>query len=128
MNILIIEDESLAARRLQKMLVRILGNLGEWGEIPATIDWCADPDQAINEAAKGPDLILLDLNLGSFNSLEWIKTQRLPPDRVIVVSADTRYCDEAYALGVFGYNFKPIEEAQLAEHLVRFIKSRNLLA
>jgi DNA-binding response OmpR family regulator len=128
MKILLIEDEGLAARRAQKMLARILGNLGEWGEVPATVDWCQDPDLALNEAAKAPDLILLDLNLGSFNSLEWIKANRLPADRVIIVSADTRYCDEAFALGVFAYLFKPLDEAQLSAQLERFIRSRNLLA
>lgn len=128
MNILLIEDEEPAARRAKKMLERILSDLGEWGEVPASVSWCADPDSALEEAAKGPDLILLDLNLGSFNSLEWIKAKRLPADRVIVISADTRYCDEALAMGIFAYLFKPVDEARLASHLERFIRDRNLLA
>jgi two-component system, LytTR family, response regulator LytT len=128
MNILVIEDEGLAARRLIKMLDRILADLGPWGKVPSEVAWCGDADLALAEAAKGPDLILLDLNLGSFNSLEWIKARKLPADRLIIVSADTRYCDEAFALGVFAYVFKPVDEALLASHLERFIRARGLAA
>lgn len=128
MRILIVEDEGLAARRAMKMLERILADLAPWGRVPARVDWCSDPDEALAEAAKGPDLILLDLNLGSFNSLAWIQARRLPADRVIVISADTRYCDEAFALGVFAYLFKPVDEGQLAAQIGRFIRERNLLA
>jgi response regulator of citrate/malate metabolism len=128
MNILVVEDEDLAARRALKMLDRILADLGPWGQVPAMVEWCAEADLALGAAAKGPDLILLDLNLGSFNSMEWIRESRLPADRIMVVSADTRYCDEAFGLGVFAYLFKPIDEAKLASQLKRFIRVRNLLA
>jgi response regulator of citrate/malate metabolism len=128
MNILVIEDEGLAARRALKILERALADLGPWGRVPASVSWCQEADLALAEAAKEPDLILLDLNLGSFNSLEWIKARKLPADRVIVVSADTSYCDEAFALGVFAYLFKPIDEAQLKDQLERFIRERNLFA
>jgi response regulator of citrate/malate metabolism len=128
MKVLLVEDEGLAARRALKMLERLFADLPSIGPVPAEIDWCADADQALADAAKGPDLILLDLNLGSFNSLEWIRARKLPADRIIVVSADTRYCEAAFTLGVFAYLFKPLEEAQLAAQLVRFIRTRNLLA
>ncbi|MDB5106448.1 MAG: Two component transcriptional regulator, LytTR family [Fibrobacteres bacterium] len=128
MKILLIEDEPPAARRLQKILDRLLENLGEWGKVPAEITWIGDPDLALAEAAKGPDLIFLDLNLGSFHSLDWLRESRLPADKVIIVSADTRYCDEAFALGVFAYAFKPIDEDILRKHLERYVKSRNLIA
>lgn len=128
MKILLIEDEPPAARRLQKLLDRLLGNLGEWGKVPAEVAWIGDPDLALAEAAKHPDLIFLDLNLGGFHSLEWLRGARLPADRVVIVSADTRYCDEAFSLGVFAYLFKPVDEALLERQLVRFVKSRNLIA
>ncbi len=128
MRILLIEDEPPAARRLQKQLERVLENLGDWGTVPAEIAWIGDADLALAEAAKGPELIFLDLNLGGFHSLEWLREARLPADRVIIVSADTRYCDEAMGLGVFAYLFKPIDEALLRSHLERFLRDRNLIA
>lgn len=133
MKILLIEDEPPAARRLRKILERILENLGEWGRIPADVDWVGDPDHALAAASGGesgepPDLIFLDLNLGGFHSLEWLRESRLPAEKVIIVSADTRYCDEAFALGVFAYAFKPIDEDLLRMHLERYLKARNLIA
>jgi two-component system, LytTR family, response regulator LytT len=128
MKILLIEDEPPAARRLQKILERTLGDLGEFGKVPAEIDWVGDPDKALAEADKGPDLIFLDLNLGGFHSLDWIRASRLPAGKIIIVSADTRYCDEAFALGVFAYVFKPIDEDLMRKHLERYVKSRNLIA
>jgi DNA-binding response OmpR family regulator len=128
MRILLIEDEPPAARRLQKLLERVLEDLGEWGKVPAEVTWIGDADLALAEAAKGPDLIFLDLNLGGFHSLEWLREARLPADRILIVSADTRYCDEALGLGVFAYLFKPVEETQLRTQLERFLKDRNLIA
>lgn len=128
MDILIIEDEPPAARRLRKLLEGLLGNLGEFGKIPATLRWVGEPSEALQAAASGPDLIFLDLNLGGFHSLEWLRQSELPAERVIVVSADTRHCDEAFALGVFAYLFKPIDEALLAGQLERFIRTRGLVA
>jgi two-component system, LytTR family, response regulator LytT len=128
MKILLIEDEPPAARRLQKLLEKSLENLGEWGKVPAEITWIGDPDLALEAAAKQPDLIYLDLNLGGFNSLEWLREAKLPADRTIIVSADTRYGDEAFALGVFAYLYKPIDESLLRSELERFLKNRNLIA
>lgn len=128
MDILLIEDEPPAARRLQKILERCFADLGEWGNVPLRVTWIGDPEAVTAAAAEQPDLILLDLNLGSFHSLEWLRGKKLPADRVIIVSADTRYCDEAFALGVFAYVFKPIDEAQLKQHVERYVKTRNLIA
>lgn len=128
MDILLIEDEPPAARRLHKLLDRALEDLGEWGKVEAKVTWSGEPDSALAEAAKGPDLIFLDLNLAGFHTLEWIREARIRPERTIIVSADTRYCDEALAMGVFAYLFKPVDEALLRSHLERFLKGRNLIA
>ena len=128
MRILLIEDEPPAARRLRKLLDGALENLGEWGKVPAEVDGVGEADLALAEVSKGPELIFLDLNLGGFHSLEWIRDGRLPADRTIIVSADTRYSDEAMGLGVFAFLAKPVDEALLRSHLERFLKDRNLIA
>jgi len=128
MKLLIIEDEAPAARRLRKILETRFENLGEWGKVPVDIEWAGDPSEVLGAAADKPDLIFLDLNLGGFDSLEWLRRSQLPADRIIIVSADTRYCDEAFALGVFAYVFKPIDESVLSGHIVRFMQSRDLIA
>ncbi len=128
MKILLIEDEPPAARRLQKLLEKLLESLGEWGKVPAELNWIGNPDLALEAVDKQPDLIFLDLNLEGFNSLEWLREAKLPANRTIIVSADTRYCDEAFALGVFAYLFKPIDESLLRSQLERFLKESNLIA
>ncbi len=124
MRILLIEDEPPAARRLRKLLDRALEDLGDWGKVPAEVDWVGEADLALAEVAKGPELIFLDLNLGGFHSLAWLREARLPADRTIIVSADTRYGDEALGLGVFAFLAKPVDEALLRSHLERFVNDR----
>lgn len=128
MNILLIEDEPPAARRLHKLLDQVLENLGEWGKVPAKVSWIGDPDLALAEASKQPDLIFLDLNLAGFHSLEWLREARLPAEKTIIVSADTRYCDEAFALGIFAFLFKPVDEKLLRSELERFLQNRNRIS
>lgn len=128
MKILLIEDEPPAARRLRKLLERLLENLGGWGRVPAEVSWVEDPDLVLEAVSNEPDLIFLDVNLGGFNSLEWLRQARLPTDRIVIVSADTRYAEEALALGVFAYLFKPVDETLLRLELERFLVSRNLIA
>ena len=128
MRILLIEDEPPAARRLRNLLERALGNLGDWGKVEAEVTWIGEPDLALAEAAKGPDLFFLDLNLAGFQTLDWIRERRIPPESTFIVSADTRHCDEALAMGVFAYLFKPVDENLLRSHLERFLKDRNRIA
>ena len=128
MKILMVEDETPAARRLQKMLERIMEDLGDWGKVPAEITWCSEPEAALAEAEHRPDLILLDLNLGCFNALSWIQGRNLPPSQTMIISAETRYCEEAFAQGIFAYLSKPIDESLLKRHLERFVKTNNLIA
>ncbi len=125
MRILLIEDESPAASRLNRLLGRTLVDLGEDGKAPAEVAWVGDPDLALAEAAKEPELIFLDLNLDGFQTFDWLRGSRLPAAKTLIVSADVRFCEEAQELGVFGYLFKPVDENLLRSHLERFLRARD---
>lgn len=119
MRLVLVEDENLAARRLQKMVGRILE------AVPHTFVRCATPEEGLDAIAENPDLILLDLNLGVLNAMEWVRARKIPPENTIIISADTRYAEEAFELGIFAYVYKPVEESTLQNHIVRFLEKRN---
>lgn len=124
----LVEDESLAARRLQKILGRLFCHLDGFGHIPFEALWCDTPEAALEAIRSGADLIFLDLNLGGFNAFTWIEEGQIDPAKTIIISADTRHCDEAMARGIFAYVPKPIDEDLLKKHLERFIRDQGLIA
>ncbi len=117
LSILLIEDENLAARRLEKMIARIFEG------VDYKLVHCACPESGEIEIKKNPDLLLLDLNLGVMNAMDWVREHKLCPEKTIIISADTRYADEAYSLGICGYVFKPVDEATLKQQIHHFLGS-----
>lgn len=114
MNVVIVEDEELAARRLESLIAecapgtRVLAKLESVGE---AIDWFT------NHAA--PDLIFLDIHLEddlSFTIFEKVKIDA----PVIFTTAFDEYAIRAFKLRSIDYLLKPIAPEDLARSLDKY--------
>ena len=113
MNVLIIEDEALAADRLEKMLQEITPDikiLAKLGSVKDSVKWLM-----LNTA----DLIFLDIQLSdgiSFSIFEQVSV----PTPVIFTTAYDQYAIKAFQLNSVSYLLKPIRKNDLAESLQKF--------
>ena len=119
MDILIIEDEMLAAERLQILLkqydpgIHILGCLES---VEESVNWL--------QTRKHPDLFLMDIHLSDGYSFEIFKkaTTQMP---VIFTTAYDNYAMDAFQLFSLDYILKPVTSEALAAALNKF---RNIAA
>lgn len=112
LGVLIVDDEPIARRRLQRLLRRIEGVtvLGEAGDV-------AEALAAVQQLA--PEVVLMDIQIpggGGFAALE-----RMAPPRpaVIFVTAHDRYALRAFDVEAVDYVTKPVELSRLALALAR---------
>jgi len=121
-RILIVDDESLARRRLVDLL----------GDCTATC-----PNEVVGEAANGlealelaaeltPDVVLLDIHMPGMDGIECaLHLQTLtPPPAVIFVTAYDSHACQAFDLNAIDYLLKPVR----AERLVRALEKAARLA
>ncbi|MFD0962828.1 LytR/AlgR family response regulator transcription factor [Pseudofulvibacter geojedonensis] len=105
MNVLIIEDEKPAARRLYRMLekqgVKVATMLHSVAE---SKDWFMENNQ--------PDLVFLDIQLSDGLSFEIFENLDLK-SAVIFTTAYDEYALEAFKLNSIDYLLKPIDEEDL---------------
>jgi DNA-binding LytR/AlgR family response regulator len=113
MNILIVEDEALAADRLEKILKEITPEitvLAKLGSIKESVKWLM-----LNSA----DLIFLDIQLSdglSFSIFDQVSVQT----PVIFTTAYDQYAIKAFQLNSVSYLLKPIRKNDLAESLQKY--------
>lgn len=114
MNILIIEDENAAARRLEKLLKEtepeavIIDSLDS---VEAALNWFQSHPQ--------PDLILMDIHLAdgsSFEIFEHIKVK----SPVIFTTAYDEYALQAFKVNAVDYLLKPIKVGELKAALEKY--------
>lgn len=114
MNALIIEDETLSAERLQRLLLRQPDTqvVGRLPSVRKGREWLATQPPL-------PDLILADIQLTDGLSFELLR--ELPrPVPIIFCTAYDEYALQAFKYNGFDYLLKPLEEEALAESLARF--------
>lgn len=113
MNVLIIEDESLAADKLEHMLKELdqdINILAKLGSIKESAKWLFQ---------HTADLIFLDIQLSdgiSFSIFEQI-TINTP---VIFTTAFDQYAIKAFQINSISYLLKPIRKSDLAESLKKY--------
>ncbi len=113
MNVLIIEDESFAADKLERMLKEVdpsINILAKLGSIKESVKWLS-----LNTA----DLIFLDIQLSdgiSFNIFEQVSITT----PVIFTTAYDEYAIKAFQLNSISYLLKPIRQRDLAESLQKY--------
>lgn len=118
MKALIIEDEALAADKLEKMLLEIAPTLivaGKTGSIKDSVKWLMQ-----NHA----DIIFLDIQLSdgiSFSIFEQVAV-RTP---VIFTTAYDQYAVRAFRLNSIAYLLKPIRRSDLEESLQKYNTFRS---
>ena len=119
MRILIVEDEKVAARGLQRMVQDILGKEISW------IGWEASLDASRFALADKPvDILFLDLNLNGENGFELLQGAVAGSFHTIVVSANEDQALRAFEYGVLDFVPKPVSEERLEKAIGR-IKDAN---
>ena len=112
MNVLIIEDEPLAAEILQEYIADV-----PFLELKNTYK---DALSALEDMRSNDiDLIFLDINLPKLKGLDFIQTLKNPP-HIIITTAYHEYALQGYELNIVDYLLKPIEFS-------RFLKAVNKL-
>ncbi len=114
MKVLIIEDEMMARRSLEKMLennfpdVRIAG---ECASVSESVAWLKDrPDEA--------DLIFMDVELSDGECFEIFRQVAVKP-RVVMTTAYDSYAVKAFEAGSIDYLLKPIDASALKRAVER---------
>ena len=108
MNILIVEDEALAARRLKRMVEELLGT----GAASVTVkNTRGDAEEYL--AQNQVDLVLLDLNLNGKSGFELLKRLAAGAFHTIIVSASLDQAVTAFDYGVLDFVPKPFDRQRL---------------
>jgi len=113
MKVLIVEDEKVAANRLEKMLLEIdpdIQVMAKTGTITESVKWLLN-----NQA----DLIFLDIQLAdgvSFSIFDQVNVNT----PVIFTTAYDQYAIKAFQLNSIAYLLKPIRKKELEDSLQKF--------
>jgi DNA-binding LytR/AlgR family response regulator len=114
MNVLIVEDEHLAAEKLEKMLLTADPEIKIQAKLESVIDsinWLSSHDR--------PDLIFLDIQLDDGISFEIFDSIRLDVP-IIFTTAYDQYAIKAFQVNSVDYLLKPIEEGSLRKAIEKF--------
>jgi DNA-binding LytR/AlgR family response regulator len=122
MRIVIVEDEVMVARRLERLVREAAG-------VPVTIAVAHAIDQAAALLAGAAEaVVLLDLNLSGEDGFDLLRRAAAEPFQVIVVSASTDRAIEAFELGVVDFVPKPFSRERLSVALERARARRGAAA
>ena len=114
MKVMIVEDEAVVARRVEKFCRSILGEHLESVHVLETFD------AAQAKLAESPiDVLLLDLNLGGADGMALLESSVAGSFHTIIVSANTEHAIRAFDNGVIDFVAKPFTEERLAQALCR---------
>lgn len=119
MNILIVEDEELAVKKLQKTLTQIQHDatvVGTTDSIKSTVQWLQE-----NPA---PDLILMDIELADGQSFEIFNQVNVKSPVVFTTSYD-EYALKAFKVNSIDYLLKPVQKEDLEAALQKFVSIRQ---
>lgn len=118
MQLLIIEDEAAAVRRLEKLLNEILDDfevVGVLDSIESSVAWFENNDP--------PDLLLLDIHLADGSSFEIFNLIEVDCPVIFITAYDT-YALEAFRVNAIDYVMKPVKGADLERAIQRYKDAR----
>ena len=119
MKVLIIEDEPLVARSLQKMVLELEPQatiLAMLDSVAAAVSWFRQHPQ--------PDLVLSDIQLSDGTSFD-IFGQVAVEAPIIFTTAYDEYALKAFKLNSLDYLLKPIDRVELQKALQKYKKLEN---
>jgi len=111
MNILIVEDEDLAVKKIQKTLSSVDSEAvitGITDSIKSTVEWLQQHPQ--------PDLILMDIELADGQSFEIFNLVEVKSPVVFTTSYD-EYALKAFKVNSIDYLLKPVQKEELQNAL-----------
>jgi two-component system response regulator LytT len=114
MHVLIVEDEILLAKRLQKLLIAVEPD----AEVAGITHSIRDTVQWLHSNAK-PDLILMDIELADGQSFDIFQSVKVTSP-VIFTTAYDEYAIKAFKVNSIDYLLKPIKEEELAAAIQKF--------
>ena len=118
MNVIIIEDEKPAARRLNRMLAELNIEVQQMlHSVEETIDWFQNNEH--------PDLIFLDIQLSDGLSFEIFEEVTIK-SAIIFTTAYDEYALKAFKLNSIDYLLKPIDEDELKVAVNKFKEHQPL--
>jgi DNA-binding LytR/AlgR family response regulator len=118
MNVLIVEDEKLAADELEELIyqynpsIKVVAKLES---VQATVDWLSE---------FSVDLIFLDIHLSDDNSFTIFEKIDIKTP-VIFVTAYDEYALQAFSINSIDYLLKPIDFSKLAAALTKMESMRK---
>jgi len=116
MNILIVEDEELAVKKLQKTLANVdpsANVIGITDSIKDTVEWLQDNNNA--------DLILMDIELADGQSFEIFNQVEVKAPVIFTTSYD-EFALKAFKVNSVDYLLKPIQTEDLQAALAKYKK------
>jgi len=122
MNILIVEDEDLAVKKLKKTLLSVdetANIVGEADSIKNTVSWL--------ESNPSPDLILMDIELADGQSFEIFNHVQVKSPVIFITSYD-EYALKAFKVNSVDYLLKPVQKEDLTAALDKYRQMKKMYA
>jgi DNA-binding LytR/AlgR family response regulator len=119
MKVLIVEDEELAVKKLQKTLAaadETIKVIGVSDSIKSTVEWLQQNPQ--------PDLILMDIELADGQSFEIFNLTEVKSPVIFTTSYD-EFALKAFKVNSVDYLLKPIQKEELQAALTKFRKLKG---
>jgi DNA-binding LytR/AlgR family response regulator len=119
MTALLVEDEELAVRKLQKLLHEVAPTLTVLATTPSieeTVDWL-ETNRAAGQPE--PDLLFLDIELADGQSFEIFERTTVWSTIIFTTSYD-EYALQAFKVNSIDYLLKPIQKEDLQRSLDKF--------
>lgn len=120
MNILIVEDESRIAKRVERMTREILGNALRSLTLINTLH---EAEAFIKKNSL--DLVLLDLNLNGDDGFDLLTTAVSGSFHTIIISANKDQAITAFEYGVLDFVSKPFNQDRLEQAFNRVLKKEE---
>jgi two-component system, LytTR family, response regulator len=114
MKVLIIEDEIMARRSLEKLLQMNFSDIevvGECGSVKEAVQW-------LQEKPDGADVVFMDVELSDGECFEIFRRVEVRP-RVVMTTAYDSYAIKAFEAGSVDYLLKPIDPPALRRAVER---------
>lgn len=120
MNILIVEDEELAVKKLKKTLLSVDASavvVGEVDSIQNTITWLRNH--------PSPDVILMDIELADGQSFEVFNQVQVKSPVIFITSYD-EYALKAFKVNSVDYLLKPVQKEDLQAALEKLQQMKKI--